>query len=246
MKIRGGTSISEGKRFLLSGVCFFLSPCPPILFEELYFFLEEYRRERQRERKGQGDYFSSFFYFVSFPCAGSNPIMLISNFHPFDSDFHGIGGRQGEGETWLYGRQENRFLLIPNNFQRRPLENELRNYSRGNRFSLSLSSSVNLIIYLTFNSTSIGNLLNVARVTVHTPFPVAVIRDNAPFEIREGCNYFFLSCQSSNDLLNDPKATLQHHLQRFIEKKLCATLVSFSRDEQKRFTNGTIVDSIWD
>lgn len=99
--------------------------------------------------------------------------------------------------------------------------------------SLSLSSSVNLIIYLTFNSTSIGNLLNVARVTVHTPFPVAVIRDNAPFEIREGCNYF-LSCQSSNDLLNDPKATLQHHLQRFIEKKLCATLVSFSRDEQKR------------
>lgn len=56
--------------------------------------------------------------------------------------------------------------------------------------SLSLSSSVNLIIYLTFNSTSIGNLLNVARVTVHTPFPVAVIRDNAPFEIREGCNYF--------------------------------------------------------
>lgn len=99
--------------------------------------------------------------------------------------------------------------------------------------SLSLSSSVNLIIYLTFNSTSIGNLLNVARVTVHTPFPVAVIRDNAPFEIREGCNYFFLSCQSSNDLLN-PKATLQHHLQRFIEKKLCATLVSFSRDEQKR------------
>lgn len=232
MKIRGGTSISEGKRFLLSGVCFFLSPCPPILFEELYFFLEEYRRERQRERKGQGDYFSSFFYFVSFPCAGSNPIMLISNFHPFDSDFHGIGGRQGEGETWLYGRQENRFLLIPNNFQRRPLENELRNYSRGNRFSLSLSSSVNLIIYLTFNSTSIGNLLNVARVTVHTPFPVAVIRDNAPFEIREGCNYF-LFCQSSNDLLN-PKATLQHHLQRFIEKKLCATLVSFSRDEQKR------------
>lgn len=203
-----------------------------IIRRVVFFFGRIQKRERERER-GQGDYFSSFFYFVSFPCAGSNPIMLISNFHPFDSDFHGIGGRQGEGETWLYGRQENRFLLIPNNFQRRPLENELRNYSRGNRFSLSLSSSVNLIIYLTFNSTSIGNLLNVARVTVHTPFPVAVIRDNAPFEIREGCNYF-LSCQSSNDLLNDPKATLQHHLQRFIEKKLCATLVSFSRDEQKR------------
>lgn len=200
-----------------------------IIRRVVFFFGRIQKRERER---GQGDYFSSFFYFVSFPCAGSNPIMLISNFHPFDSDFHGIGGRQGEGETWLYGRQENRFLLIPNNFQRRPLENELRNYSRGNRFSLSLSSSVNLIIYLTFNSTSIGNLLNVARVTVHTPFPVAVIRDNAPFEIREGCNYF-LSCQSSNDLLN-PKATLQHHLQRFIEKKLCATLVSFSRDEQKR------------
>lgn len=72
-----------------------------IIRRVVFFF---WKNIEERERKGQGDYFSSFFYFVSFPCAGSNPIMLISNFHPFDSDFHGIGGRQGEGETWLYGR----------------------------------------------------------------------------------------------------------------------------------------------
>lgn len=65
MKIRGGTSISEGKRFLLSGVCFFLSPCPPILFEELYFFLEEYRRER--EKGGKEIIFPSFFISFHFP-----------------------------------------------------------------------------------------------------------------------------------------------------------------------------------
>lgn len=68
MKIRGGTSISEGKRFLLSGVCFFLSPCPPILFEELYFFLEEYRRERDREReRGKEIIFPPFFISFHFP-----------------------------------------------------------------------------------------------------------------------------------------------------------------------------------
>lgn len=65
MKIRGGTSISEGKRFLLSGVCFFLSPCPPILFEELYFFLEEYRRER--EKGGKEIIFPPFFISFHFP-----------------------------------------------------------------------------------------------------------------------------------------------------------------------------------
>lgn len=65
MKIRGGTSISEGKRFLLSGVCFFLSPCSPILFEELYFFLEEYRRER--EKGGKEIIFPPFFISFHFP-----------------------------------------------------------------------------------------------------------------------------------------------------------------------------------
>lgn len=68
MKIRGGTSISEGKRFLLSGVCFFLSPCPPILFEELYFFFWKNIEERDREReRGKEIIFPPFFISFHFP-----------------------------------------------------------------------------------------------------------------------------------------------------------------------------------
>lgn len=95
--------------------------------------------------EGRGDF---FFYFSSARRFSSpNPIMLISNFQPFDSTIFNGMVEEEEEETSLYGGQENRFLLIPNNFHSGGERDRLKTNSETTREeidSLSLSPSLAL------------------------------------------------------------------------------------------------------
>lgn len=75
----GNESISWKVYFGRGGVYFvyFSLTVPSLFLSKSCFFLEE----------GKEIIFPPppFLHLVPFPCPSSNPIMLISNFHPFDS-----------------------------------------------------------------------------------------------------------------------------------------------------------------
>ena len=137
-------------------------PQRPYKNSSIYFWKQQKDTTRNRETASVFFSFKSerIFFFLPFSHfvasmallrLRSNPIILISNFISFDRQnriaIYSESSLPSEGKLRYIPARENRSLLIPNNLQERPLENELET-TRGNRFSPRESYYTSLLIPL--------------------------------------------------------------------------------------------------